>query len=85
MTPAIDVRRLAHIPDATRIARYQRSPELGPQLLFFSKLLVQEIPPALNVAHFLVNILASTNHFGVEHIRLSQLEFARHSIFEPDN
>jgi len=36
MTPAIDVRRLAHIPDATRIARYQRSPELGPQLLFFS-------------------------------------------------
>lgn len=36
MTDTVELRRAATIPDPTRIARYQRSPELGPKLLFFS-------------------------------------------------
>jgi len=36
MTSRISITREARIPDAMRVARYRRAPELGPRILFFS-------------------------------------------------
>ena len=33
---SVPVRRIAHIPDPVRFARFRHAPELGPRLLFFS-------------------------------------------------
>ena len=35
-SPHLVLRRVARLPDPVRVARYQRAPELGPKLLFFS-------------------------------------------------